>query len=276
MAPLTLLASCCIPPPSVAAVCTACQPRCPHPTPAPLCHTRARRYGHPEVRGRAFTEDRARDSLENLLFGLCRFYELTGRYPDFVVVRAWGWECGDRPLQWRDQVCSGCSAVYRCGDTHPNPTHHHHHGCRWLATISRHGGSRTCTAPRCGCRRRHSDMRAPPPSTRPRCGWVGSEWVVGQWVAAAAMMRVSSQAQWQRAACGGCMQRLTCCAPPLLIPFCRVRRRRRAFLRAIPTAAGMSCGASACSETHLRLVVTTGTGVWLCQLWGCQEGVCDG
>lgn len=62
-------------------------------------------------------------------------------------------------------------------------------------------------------------MRAPPPSTRPRCGWVGSEWVVGQWVAAAAMMRVSSQAQWQRAACGGCMQRLTCCAPPLLIPF---------------------------------------------------------
>lgn len=41
------------------------------------------------MRGRAFTEDRARDSLENLLFGLCRFYELTGRYPDFVVVRAW-------------------------------------------------------------------------------------------------------------------------------------------------------------------------------------------
>lgn len=45
------------------------------------------------MRGRAFTEDRARDSLENLLFGLCRFYELTGRYPDFVVVRG---ACGGR------------------------------------------------------------------------------------------------------------------------------------------------------------------------------------
>lgn len=31
-------------------------------------------------------QDRARDSFENLLFGLCRFYELTGRYPDFIVV----------------------------------------------------------------------------------------------------------------------------------------------------------------------------------------------
>lgn len=34
----------------------------------------------------AFMQDRARDSLENLLFGLCRFYELVGRYPEFVVV----------------------------------------------------------------------------------------------------------------------------------------------------------------------------------------------
>ncbi|KAL4857565.1 U2 small nuclear ribonucleoprotein B'' [Chlorella vulgaris] len=30
--------------------------------------------------------DRARDSFENLLFGLCRFYELSGRYPDFITV----------------------------------------------------------------------------------------------------------------------------------------------------------------------------------------------
>lgn len=43
-------------------------------------------YGHPEVRERTFTEDRARDSYENLLFGLCRFYELTGRYPEAVTV----------------------------------------------------------------------------------------------------------------------------------------------------------------------------------------------
>lgn len=46
----------------------------------------AKWYGNEEVRDRAFTEDRARDSLENLLFGLCRFYELVGRYPEFVVV----------------------------------------------------------------------------------------------------------------------------------------------------------------------------------------------
>jgi hypothetical protein len=38
------------------------------------------------VRDRAYTEDHARDSFENLLFGLCRFYELTGHYPASVVV----------------------------------------------------------------------------------------------------------------------------------------------------------------------------------------------
>lgn len=35
-------------------------------------------YGHEGVRDRTFTEDHARDSYENLMFGLCRFYELTG------------------------------------------------------------------------------------------------------------------------------------------------------------------------------------------------------
>lgn len=35
-------------------------------------------YGHRGVRERTFTEDHARDSFENMLFGLCRFYELTG------------------------------------------------------------------------------------------------------------------------------------------------------------------------------------------------------
>ena len=39
-----------------------------------------------QVRERAFTEEHARDSFENLLFGLCRFYELTGHYPTSVVV----------------------------------------------------------------------------------------------------------------------------------------------------------------------------------------------
>jgi hypothetical protein len=43
-------------------------------------------YGFATVRQRAFTEEHARDSFENMLFGLCRFYELTGHYPETVLV----------------------------------------------------------------------------------------------------------------------------------------------------------------------------------------------
>jgi len=39
-----------------------------------------------QVRGRAFTEEHARDSFENLLFSLCRFYEITGRYPENITI----------------------------------------------------------------------------------------------------------------------------------------------------------------------------------------------
>jgi hypothetical protein len=38
------------------------------------------------VRARAYTEEHARDSFENLMFGLCRFYEVTGHYPRHVTV----------------------------------------------------------------------------------------------------------------------------------------------------------------------------------------------
>lgn len=38
-------------------------------------------FGHPHVRRRAVLEDHARDSLENLLFSLCRFREASERYP---------------------------------------------------------------------------------------------------------------------------------------------------------------------------------------------------
>lgn len=38
------------------------------------------------VRARAYTEEHARDSFENLMFGLCRFYEVTGHYPRRVTV----------------------------------------------------------------------------------------------------------------------------------------------------------------------------------------------
>lgn len=38
------------------------------------------------VRSRALTEEHARDSFENLLFSVCRFRELTGRYPSNITV----------------------------------------------------------------------------------------------------------------------------------------------------------------------------------------------
>ncbi|VFQ91306.1 unnamed protein product [Cuscuta campestris] len=44
-------------------------------------------FGNQEsVRGRALTEEHARDSFENLLFSVCRFRELTGSYPHNITV----------------------------------------------------------------------------------------------------------------------------------------------------------------------------------------------
>lgn len=41
------------------------------------------------VKPRATTEEFATDSLQNLLFGICRFYECTGRTPEHVTVVSW-------------------------------------------------------------------------------------------------------------------------------------------------------------------------------------------
>lgn len=50
-------------------------------------------WGQPEkVRERAFAEEYARDSFENLLFGVCRFREVTGRYPHRLTVVGWGFK----------------------------------------------------------------------------------------------------------------------------------------------------------------------------------------
>ncbi len=46
-------------------------------------------FGHPEVKPRAYLEDFARDSFENLLFGICRFKEVTGALPEAVTVVSW-------------------------------------------------------------------------------------------------------------------------------------------------------------------------------------------
>jgi hypothetical protein len=41
------------------------------------------------VKLRATTEEFARDSFENLLFGICRFHECVGRYPHNIAVVSW-------------------------------------------------------------------------------------------------------------------------------------------------------------------------------------------
>lgn len=46
-------------------------------------------WSPPEVSERATTEEFARDSFENLLFGICRFKECTGRYPHTIKVVSW-------------------------------------------------------------------------------------------------------------------------------------------------------------------------------------------
>ncbi|KAK9814450.1 hypothetical protein WJX72_006075 [[Myrmecia] bisecta] len=43
-------------------------------------------WGNGAVRDRIFTEEHARDSLENLLFSICRFFELTGHWPQHILV----------------------------------------------------------------------------------------------------------------------------------------------------------------------------------------------
>lgn len=46
-------------------------------------------WGHESVGERASTEEYARDSLENLLFGIARFRQCTGRIPREVTVVSW-------------------------------------------------------------------------------------------------------------------------------------------------------------------------------------------
>mmetsp|Transcript_69908 Transcript_69908/g.138523 ORF Transcript_69908/g.138523 Transcript_69908/m.138523 type:complete len:358 (-) Transcript_69908:188-1261(-) len=49
-------------------------------------------FGTPQVRERSVLEVHARDSFENLLFSLCRFYEASGRYPSRVTVVSFGFK----------------------------------------------------------------------------------------------------------------------------------------------------------------------------------------
>ncbi len=49
-------------------------------------------WSSPSVAVRASTEEFAADSFENLLFGVCRSRECTGRYPQSVTVISWGFK----------------------------------------------------------------------------------------------------------------------------------------------------------------------------------------
>eukprot|EP01059_Diplonema_ambulator_P033372 TRINITY_DN6946_c0_g1_i1.p1 TRINITY_DN6946_c0_g1~~TRINITY_DN6946_c0_g1_i1.p1 ORF type:complete len:306 (+),score=38.16 TRINITY_DN6946_c0_g1_i1:92-919(+) len=49
-------------------------------------------WGSPEVKPRAIVEDFARDSMENLLFSMCRFREVFGAYPRFVTVVSYSYK----------------------------------------------------------------------------------------------------------------------------------------------------------------------------------------
>jgi hypothetical protein len=49
-------------------------------------------FGSASVPERATTEEFARDSFENVLFGICRFREFTGNYPEAVTVVSWAFK----------------------------------------------------------------------------------------------------------------------------------------------------------------------------------------
>lgn len=49
-------------------------------------------FGHPQVRDPTLLEEFSRDSFENLLFGICRFKEATGAYPQRVTVVSWAFK----------------------------------------------------------------------------------------------------------------------------------------------------------------------------------------
>ncbi len=49
-------------------------------------------FDHVDVLQRCVLEDFARDSFENLLFGICRFREFAGLYPERVTLVSWGFK----------------------------------------------------------------------------------------------------------------------------------------------------------------------------------------
>lgn len=49
-------------------------------------------WGHPQVAARTDIEEFSRDSFENLLFSICRFRQLTDRYPHHITLVSWAFK----------------------------------------------------------------------------------------------------------------------------------------------------------------------------------------
>ena len=49
-------------------------------------------WGHPEVKNRTVIEEFARDSMENVMFSLCRFREVYSAYPRFLTVVSYSYK----------------------------------------------------------------------------------------------------------------------------------------------------------------------------------------
>lgn len=60
-------------------------------------------WGSRAIAQRAITEEFSRDSFENLLFGICRFKEFTGAYPEHVTLISWAFK-QDRFHLHRDAI----------------------------------------------------------------------------------------------------------------------------------------------------------------------------
>ena len=84
--------------------------------------TLARRFAwwsNEEVANRATAEEFARDSFENLLFGVCRFRERAGHYPDTVTVVSWGFKAARFDLH-RETLRWPASRFRYCGVNEPH------------------------------------------------------------------------------------------------------------------------------------------------------------
>jgi hypothetical protein len=77
-------------------------------------------FGHQEVRGRATTEEFSLDSFQNLLYGICRFREVTGSYPETIV--AVGWKFKSARFDLHRRAIRFPSARFRYAGVNDPPT----------------------------------------------------------------------------------------------------------------------------------------------------------